>query len=216
MIEYKKKVKFFMAGQEEAETSWLAQMSKDGYHLVNVNFGIQYVFKTGKPENYTYYIDMKEDSNMDEEYKLMYSDVGLEYVDTSNGYYYFRGEEGANTLAILNNEQGRTIGRLGVQKRLLAIVGIMNVIIFGGNFIHFAGTNNSYGWTQCINLACGLLCLGLAIKLQFKIKDMKASGVKEHYKSKMKDYSRFYTLAYVCVVLLILYSIISLFDLFMH
>lgn len=216
MGEYKKVFKFFMAGQEEVETAWLSQMSKEGYHLANVNFAMHYVFKKGKPENYTYYIDMKEDSNMDEEYKLMYSDVGLEYIDTSNGYYYFRGEEDTDTLAIISNDQGRAVGRLGVQMKLLAIVGIMNLIIFLGNFIHFTSTNNSYSWTAFINLACGLLCSGLAIKMQFKIKDMKSSGIKEHYKSKMKDYSRFYALAAVCVVLMILYSIMSLFDLFMN
>lgn len=216
MSEYKKVVKFFMAGQEESETLWLSQMSKDGYHLVNVNFGMHYVFKKGKPSNYTYYIDMKEDSDIDEEYKLIYSDVGLDYVDTSNGYYYFRGEEGIDTIAIINNEQGRTMGRLGVQKRLLIIVGIMNLIIFGVNFAQFAGMDYSYGWTVYVNLACSLLCLGLALKIQLKIKDMKKSGIKEHYKSKIKDYSRLYTLSTVCVVLILLYSIISLFDLFMY
>lgn len=159
---------------------------------------------------------MKEDSNIDEEYKLIYSDVGLEYVYTSNGYYYFRGEEGADAIAIINNEQGRTMGRLGVQKRLLIIVGIMNLIIFGVNFAKFAGMNYSYEWIVYVNLVCSLLCLGFAFKIQLKIKDMKKSGIKEHYKSKLKDYSRFYTLSAICVILLILYSIISFFDLFMN
>lgn len=216
MSGYKKIFKFFLAGQEENETNWLSQMSKDGYHLVNVKFCMYYIFKKGDPKNYTYCIDMKEDSNIDEEYKLMYSDVGLEYVDTSNGYYYFRGEEGVDTLAIISNEQGRTMGRLGVQKRLLTIVGIMNLIIFGINYAQFLRMHYPYAWTSYVNLACSLLTLGLAVKIQLKIKDMRKSGVKEHYKSKIKDYSRFYTLSAMCVILIVLYSIISFFDIFMH
>lgn len=216
MSEYKNKIKFFMAGQEDAEMAWLSQMSKNGYHLVNVNFGMHYVFKKGQPANYTYYIDMKENGSLDEDYKLMYSDVGLEYVDTTNGYFYFRGEEGEDTLAIINNDQGRILGRLGVQKRLLTIAGLMNLIIFLITFLQFLGMDYSYSWTIYINLACSLLCLTLAFRIQFKIKDMKKSGIKEHYKSKIKDYNRFYTLSVICVVLIVLYSILSVFHIFIY
>ena len=216
MSKYKRVVKFFLVGQEEAERAWLSQMSKQGYHLVKVNFAIYYVFEKGKPENYTYYIDMKEGRNLDEEYKLMYSDVGLEYIDNTNGYYYFRAKEDADTLAIINNEQGRYMSRLGVQKRLLLLVGIMNLILFGINLTQFLGMHHSYEWTVCINLFCGILCCTLAFKIQFKIRDMKKTGIKEYYKSKIKDYNNFYILVLVCIVLIVLYSIISFFDIFVH
>lgn len=216
MSEYKKVFKFFLAGQEEAETAWLSKMSKRGYHLVNVSFGLYYVFKKDKPANYTYHIDMKEGSNLDDEYKLMYSDVGLEYIDKSNGYYYFRAEEGADTLAIIGNEQGRYMGRLGVQKRLLMIVGIMNLVIFVMNLTQFLGMNYSYEWTVYINLLCGILCCGLSLKIQFKIKDMKKTGIKEYYKIKIKDYNNFYILTIICIILIVIYSIISFLSIFVH
>lgn len=214
MSEYKKVFKLFLVGQEDAETTWLSQMSKDGYHLVNVNFATHYIFKKGEKADYTYYIDYKENSEIDEEYKMIYSDVGLDYIDNSNGYYYFRGEEGIDTLAIINNEQGRYMGRLGVQKRLLMIVGFMNLIIFAVNFLQLFGHNYSYEWTVYLNLLCSVLCLGLALKVQLKIKDMKKTGTKEPYKSKIKDYRSFYILATICVVLIVLYSIVSFFDIF--
>lgn len=215
MSEYKKMFKVFLAGQEDAETTWLSQMSREGYHLTNINFGVHYVFKKGEKAKYTYYIDYKENNNIDEEYKMMYSDVGLDYIDNSNGYYYFRCEEGSDTLAIINNEQGRYMGRLGVQKKVLMIVGFMNLMIFGVNLLQFFGQNYSYEWTVYLNLLCSILCLGLAFKVNFKIKDLKKSGVKEPYKSKIKDFNSFYIIVTICLVLIVLYSIISFFDIFM-
>lgn len=216
MSNYKKVIRFFLAGQEDKETTWLSQMSKEGYHLVNVNFGMHYILKKGEKRNYTYYIDYKENNCIDEDYKLIYSDAGLDYIDSSNGYYYFRGEEGVDTLAVINNEQGRYMGRLGVQNKLLITAGIFNLFIFIINSIQFLGENHSYSWTVYINLLCSVLCLGLGLKVQSKVKNMKKNGIKEHYKIKMKDYSRFYILFTICIVLIILYSVISFFDIFIH
>ena len=71
-------------------------MSREGYHLVNINFATYYTFKKGELKNYTYFINLKETYNLDE-YKLMYSDSGLDYIDNSNGYYYFRSESRVET-----------------------------------------------------------------------------------------------------------------------
>ncbi len=129
---YKKVFKIFLVGQEEKETAWLSKMSKEGYHLVNIKFATYYIFKKGESKNYTYFIDLKETCNLDEdEYKLMYSDSGLDYIDNSNGYYYFRADSRVETDLIIKNEQGRYLGRLNSQKKVILITGIMNIFIFG-------------------------------------------------------------------------------------
>ena len=115
---YKKVFKIFLVGQEEKETAWLSKMSKEGYHLVNIKFATYYIFKKGERKNYAYFIDLKETSNLDyDEYKLIYSDSGLDYIDNSHGYYYFRAESRVETDLIIKNEQGRYLGRLNSQKK---------------------------------------------------------------------------------------------------
>ncbi|HSQ90241.1 DUF2812 domain-containing protein, partial [Romboutsia sp.] len=157
---YKKVFRLFLVGQEEKETAWLSEMSRQGYHLVNINFATYYIFKKGEPKNYTYFIDLKESYNLDAyEYKLMYSDAGLDYIDNSNGYYYFRAESKVETDLIIKNEQGRYLGRLNSQKKVVLIAGIMNILVFGINISHYIGKNVSYYWTAYLNLACALLCL---------------------------------------------------------
>lgn len=109
MAEYKRVFKVFSVGQEDRETAWLSKMSRDGYHLVSIKFATYYTFEKGEKVDYTYHIDYKENNNIDEEYNMMYSDAGLNYIDNSNGYYYFIGKTGAHTLDIIDNEQGRIL-----------------------------------------------------------------------------------------------------------
>lgn len=216
MSEYKRVFRFFTVGQEDVEAAWLSKMSKKGYHLEDVKFGMFYKLRKGEPKNYAYYIDMNEDDRLDEEYKQMYLEAGLDYIDKTNGYYYFRGDENINISELSKTDEGRYVGRLNVQKNLLYIVGIINLIIFIINSIQFRGVEHYYSWAPYINLICGLFCSGLALKLQFKIKDMKKCGVKEYYKTNMKDYKHLYSLASICISLIVVYSIVALLDLFLH
>jgi len=212
---YKKIFKIFLVGQEEKETAWLSKMSKEGYHLVNVNFATYYIFKKGEPKNYTYFIDLKETYKLDEdEYKLMYSDAGLDYIDNSNGYYYFRGESRVEIDLIIKNEQGRYLGRLNSQKKVILIAGIMNIFIFGVNLFHYIGENVSYYWTAYLNLVVGLVCLFGYFGIQSKVKQLKESGVIQPYKTKLKDWNSLYTISVIFIILIIIYIIVVLIETF--
>lgn len=212
---YKKVFKIFLVGQEEKETTWLSKMSKEGYHLVNVKFATYYIFKKGERKNYTYFIDLKETYNLgDDEYKLMYSDSGLDYIDNSNGYYYFRAESRVETDLIIKNEQGRYLGRLNSQKKVVLIAAIMNLFIFGVNLFHYIGANISYYWTAYLNLAVGLVCLFGYFGVQSKIKQLKESGVTQPYKTKLKDWKSLYAISVIIIIFIIIYSIILLIETF--
>lgn len=212
---YKKVFKIFLVGQEEKETVWLSKMSKEGYHLVNVKFATYYIFKKGERKNYTYFIDLKETYNLDDdEYKLMYSDSGLDYIDNSNGYYYFRAESRVETDLIIKNEQGRYLGRLNSQKKVVLIAGIMNLFIFGVNLFHYIGANISYYWAVYLNLVVGLVCLFAYLGIQSKIKQLKESGFIQPYKTKLKDWKSLYAMSVSFIIFIIIYSIMLLIETF--
>jgi hypothetical protein len=212
---YKKVFKVFLVGQEEKETEWLSKMSKEGYHLVNIKFATYYTFKKGEPKNYTYFIDLKETCNLDkDEYKLMYSDAGLDYIDNSNGYYYFKAESKVETDIIIKNEKGRYLGRLNSQKKVILMAGIMNIFIFGVNLFHHIGENASYYWAVYLNLAVGLVCLFAYFGAKSKIKQLKESGVIQPYKTKLKDWNSLYAVSVICIIIVIIYSIIVVIESF--
>ena len=215
MGKYKKVFKVFLAGEENKESKWLTKMSKNGYHLENVNFSTYYTFKKGEPKEYSYLIDMKESGvSDDEEYTLIYEEMGFKYIDKSNGYYYFRGNADINIDEIDKSEKGRYLNRIKIQSNIILLASIVNIICFLLNFVININTSESHGWIIYINL---FIAIGLAIlytNMRKNIKFMIKSGVKEPYKSSIKDWSILYRGLIVLVTLIIILIALSMGHIF--
>lgn len=203
MGKYKNIFKIFLAGQEAQETKWLSEMSKKGYHLVNVRFATYYTFKKGDPKNYTYMIDMKGNSKIDDgEYLLIYKDYGLEYIDKTQDYYYFRTDSESQIKDVIKNEQGRYLDRINSHKKVLLFGAIANILIAIINFCNFTDSGGSrYIWIPCISLAVGLLCISLYISMLKKTKDMKKNGVMTPYSSSLKDWKGFFEVEILFIII---------------
>jgi hypothetical protein len=81
-----------MAWQEDTETRWLENMSKKGWHLLDVNL-LQYIFIKGEPRDVIYKLDYKTNRNADfDEYISLFRDSGWEYVAKMNHWIYFRAD----------------------------------------------------------------------------------------------------------------------------
>ncbi|MGL5347200.1 MAG: DUF2812 domain-containing protein [Peptostreptococcaceae bacterium] len=212
MREYKKVFKPFFAGQEEKECKWLSSMSKEGYHLVNVNFASYYTFEKGEKRDYTYMIDMKESAQIDEkEYILMYEDNGLQFVDKSAQFYYFKGNSDVATIELIQSEQGRYLNRINSHKNVVLLISLINLFIFVVNSIEAYKMDMRYlSYTPFLNLFAGILCLLVYIIMIKRIKKLKEDGIKAPYKTNIKDWPKLFNIAIVFTVLIIIYGIIML------
>jgi hypothetical protein len=87
-----RKRKWFMAWQDQEEEAWLEEMSKQGLHFQKVNrFGV-YTFEQGVPVHYAYRLDYQTSVNDEEQYLQIFQDLGWKYLNTLNGWRYFRQE----------------------------------------------------------------------------------------------------------------------------
>lgn len=85
-----KKMRIFLAWQDEQEEQWLREMAKSGWHLVNYNFAV-YTFEKGEPEDIIYKLDYRSDTDLDmDEYVQLYKDLGWEHVTQYTSWHYFR------------------------------------------------------------------------------------------------------------------------------
>lgn len=213
MNKYKKVFKFFLVGEEDKECEWLEEMSKRGYHLKTISFLTYYTFELGTPSDYKYYIDMKNINEVDEgEYVSVHEDCGLEYLDKSRNFYYFRGKESEEVTNLLNDDKGRYLDRLSSQKWVMLFVALLNLFICLGNVIHLIRQDGLSSGMIYMNLIIGLFCLFMYNKTNRKIKSLINEGVKIHYKTGLKDWNGFIPIISICVILMIVYSIVLVFN----
>jgi hypothetical protein len=86
-----RKFKWFWAWQDDKEEAWLAEMARQGWHLLKVNGPGFYTFLEGKPGNYAYRLDFQSDRKLDRhEYLGLFADSGWEYLGNMSGWHYFR------------------------------------------------------------------------------------------------------------------------------
>lgn len=215
MKEYKKVFKVFVAGQEDRECEWLKEMSKSGYHLENVSFASYYTFKKGEAKDYTYMIDMKEKDQVNEyEYLQIYEENGIEYIDKSAEFYYFRGESDADVVSLIQCEQGRYLSRINSHKKIIALCGIFNIFIFIVNFINSLKVKSELlGYTTFLNLLVGIFSIWIYILICKKECKLKEEGVRSPYKTNIKDWPKLYYLGLIVLIMMIIYGVISLFEL---
>lgn len=211
MSKYKKVFKMFVIGEEEKECKWLEEMSKRGYHLVNVRFACHYTFEKTDSQDYSYMIDMMEKNSLDEgDYIAIYEDYGLEYVDKSKDFYYFRSKDKNNMTHIKHIEQGRYADRLKSQSKLLLAAGLLNILIWVMGILHtFSTVNTQYIKITYINLIIGIAGIYIFYANNKKIKRIESGCTKVLYKTTLKDWRGFYPLFIICIFLILIYGILT-------
>jgi hypothetical protein len=86
------KRKWFLPWQDKEEEAWLEEMSNQGLHFQKVNHFGTYTFEQGVPVHYAYRLDFQTAASDDEQYFKIFQDLGWQFIDTTNGWRYFRQE----------------------------------------------------------------------------------------------------------------------------
>lgn len=109
--------------QEDTESQWLQEMSRQGWHLAAYH-SIRYTFKRGEPKEYIYQFDYQWNLEDKEEYIAHYEELGWEFILTFMGWQYFRCEphkvKDTELLTDIN-------AKLDKYKKLLYFLGIIFV-----------------------------------------------------------------------------------------
>lgn len=215
MSKYKKVFKMFVIGEEEKECKWLEEMSQKGYHLVNVRFACHYTFEKSDSQDYSYMIDMRENNSLEEqEYLSIYEDYGLEYVDKSKDFYYFRSKDKNNMKHIKHIEQGRYADRLKSQSKLVLIIGLSNILIGSMAILStFSKDAMSHTKPTYINLIIGIAGVYIFYANNKKIKKIESGCTKVLYKTTLKDWRGFYPIFIICIFLILICGILTIFNL---
>jgi hypothetical protein len=121
-----RKFKWFWAWQDEKEETWLAEMSRQGWHLLEPGLFGFYVFQAGPPKNYIYRLDFQSDYQLDKgEYLRLFSDAGWQHLGTMGGWQYFRKAVRAGESAEIFTDADSKIAKY---RRLIAILLILNPV----------------------------------------------------------------------------------------
>jgi hypothetical protein len=127
------RIKFIFAWQEEKESKWLREMSREGWHLISVGIFV-YKFVRGELVDYIYKMDYNPKILKDkEEYFQLFSDAGWTCVAQIAGWYYFRirADEG-KVLEIYtdNSSQIKKYQRLVITLILACLPSLLPVVTF--------------------------------------------------------------------------------------
>ncbi len=87
------KFRWFWAWQDEREEAWLAEMSREGWHLSEFGFPGVYYFHKGDPKNYIYRLDFQTSRMKDRDaYLQLFRDAGWDHLGNMSAWEYFRKE----------------------------------------------------------------------------------------------------------------------------
>ncbi len=85
------KFRWFWAWQDEREEAWLAEMSREGWHLLKVRIPCLYNFQKGEPKHYVYRLDFQTSGRKDRNaYLQLFRDAGWEHLGNMSTWEYFR------------------------------------------------------------------------------------------------------------------------------
>lgn len=85
-----KRLKFFLAWQEQKERQWLEEMAQNGW-LLSTAAPFLYTFEEGEPGAYTYQFDFNPLKKSErQEYLQLYQDDGWEKAAEVGSWFYFR------------------------------------------------------------------------------------------------------------------------------
>jgi hypothetical protein len=146
----------FWAWHDDEEERWLAEMARQGWHLIRG--GILFTFRRGEAKEVLYRLDFRAHENLDRgEYLRLFQDAGWEHVCVFGPWHYFRADAAAGVSDIYSDPHS-LIGKYRRMLRILALFGAANMIGLANNLMpdHFH--------TDVIGLI-GIVCPFLAILL---------------------------------------------------
>ena len=133
--ETKRVLRFFWAWQDDDEGRWLAQMARQGWHLVKG--GIWFTFRRGEPREVLYRMDFRTKEEPDRgEYLRVFRDAGWEHVCNFGPWRYFRADAAAAASDIYSDTHS-LIGKYKRLIRVLAVFGVVNLIGLANNLPWF-------------------------------------------------------------------------------
>ncbi len=168
-----KKFRWFWAWQDEAEETWLENMSQKGYHLSSVGLPGFYMFSVAEPQNYVYQLDYQSFYKKDKgEYLQLFQDAGWEHIGEMSAWQYFRKEvKAAETPEIFTDIESK----IAKYKRVLTYLGFsyfLMIVSFGSTIL----TDVPYPWwdvIQVIIIFILLLFTYAIIRLVIRIRQLR-------------------------------------------
>ena len=111
-----RKRRWFWAWQDHKQEAWFESMSREGWHLQDVDF-VTYTFERGEPQEYVYRLDYRPDKDV-QEFQEFVEGAGWQYVGKTTGWLYFRLPVQAAQPAELYTDPE---GKIARYKRLIGI-----------------------------------------------------------------------------------------------
>ena len=108
--------RWFWAWQDHQQEAWLESMSREGWHLKDVDW-IAYTFERGEPAEYVYRLDYRPDKDA-YEFQEFVLEAGWQYIGKTTGWLYFRLPAQAGEPAELYTDPE---GKIARYKRLIGI-----------------------------------------------------------------------------------------------
>lgn len=131
------------------EERWLNEMAAQGLAFESV-FILIYTFSRCEPGQYTYRLELLEDSvssAKSQEYIAFLRETGVEYVNNWLRWAYFRKETYGESFVLFSDNTSK-IAHIERLQRMIIPIGILNL---------FCGINIFYNPLAWLNLALGIL-----------------------------------------------------------
>ncbi|MBR6115147.1 MAG: DUF2812 domain-containing protein [Oscillospiraceae bacterium] len=139
--------KWFWVWDFEKEEDWLNEMAMNGWVLDGVGW-CTYHFVRCEPGEYSVRLEMHP---YDESYLAFMKETCAEYVGRMMMWIYFRKKTAEGPFDLFSDIDSR-IGHLNKIGRMLAVVGLVNLVLGVANSINAA----HFGW---VNLLCASLLM---------------------------------------------------------
>lgn len=108
--------RWFWAWQDHKQEAWFESMSREGWHLQNVDW-LTYTFERGEPTEYVYRLDYRPDKD-EHEFQAFVQEAGWQTIAKTTGWLYFRLPAQSGQPAELYTDPE---GKIARYKRLIGI-----------------------------------------------------------------------------------------------
>ena len=170
-MDTKRENRFFNLAEYEEEQSYLEQMHKQGWKLLDYHVFKGYTFERCEPQEWLYRLDYREKMDGIASYTQLFADCGWEYILMVNNFYYFRKrKDGHEQLEIFSDQETRFAYCKSIYRRSLCITVALGVVITICTLNAFRNSLHHEGFTSPITIVSALLLLILLAELVYLIR----------------------------------------------